>query len=249
MVGIYRRLSEFLGTPISHNEDSQISNIAGQALGCVLVWICVRYKPKSVSINALIQVLLPLASASLLLTWMLFQGSAFVLADHIMGIGLGMSLSIYLIGTLVYIQSAITDTHMPANAVVGIVVFLWGMSALITFGLFIVLGDDISRLITPVGTVAYLCALCVWLTQRSMHTPPAAFAVGIEDACKNVAVSYGLSPRESEVLTYLARGRLATYIADALTVSPHTIKTHTKHIHEKLGVASRQELIDLIERG
>lgn len=61
------------------------------------------------------------------------------------------------------------------------------------------------------------------------------------------AARYALTPRETEVLGYLVRGRTLPYIADALFVTTGTVKTHTVHIYRKLQVNSRQELLDLFE--
>lgn len=58
---------------------------------------------------------------------------------------------------------------------------------------------------------------------------------------------HGLSTRESEVLRYLAMGRGSDYIADKLHVSWNTARTHTHNIYVKLGVHSRQELIDVVD--
>ena len=57
---------------------------------------------------------------------------------------------------------------------------------------------------------------------------------------------YGLTEREEEVLAQLARGRSATYIGEALYLSPNTVRGHIKKIYVKLGVHSKQELIDLV---
>ena len=59
---------------------------------------------------------------------------------------------------------------------------------------------------------------------------------------------YGLTRREAEVLPYLARGRSAKVIAEALFVSESTIRTHTRRIFEKTDLHSKQQLIDLIEQ-
>lgn len=56
----------------------------------------------------------------------------------------------------------------------------------------------------------------------------------------------GLTPRETEVLGLLARGRSIPYVRDALFISKETAATHAKHIYAKLGVHSRQDLIDLV---
>jgi len=48
-----------------------------------------------------------------------------------------------------------------------------------------------------------------------------------------------LTPREEEVLALLARGLSIPGIAAALSISPHTVKTHVAHIYDKLGVRDR----------
>jgi non-specific serine/threonine protein kinase len=50
---------------------------------------------------------------------------------------------------------------------------------------------------------------------------------------------FGLTPRESEILTLLTEGRSNQAIADTLFISPRTAKNHVAHILAKLGVSSR----------
>jgi LuxR family maltose regulon positive regulatory protein len=52
-----------------------------------------------------------------------------------------------------------------------------------------------------------------------------------------------LSPRELEVLGLMARGCRNKDIAEALVVSPSTVKVHARHIFEKLGVRSRSQAV------
>ena len=52
-----------------------------------------------------------------------------------------------------------------------------------------------------------------------------------------------LSERESEVLGYLTKGYTGKEIADKMSVSINTVKTHLKHIHQKLHVRSRTEIL------
>lgn len=63
-----------------------------------------------------------------------------------------------------------------------------------------------------------------------------------------LAARFGLSPRETEVLALQARGRNVPFIAEELGVSPATVRSHVKRIHQALGVHTQQELIDLVER-
>jgi DNA-binding NarL/FixJ family response regulator len=54
-----------------------------------------------------------------------------------------------------------------------------------------------------------------------------------------------LTPREREVLEYLARGQSHGEIAHALQLGVETIRTHFAHIRAKLGVRNKRELIGL----
>ena len=68
-----------------------------------------------------------------------------------------------------------------------------------------------------------------------------------EERVAELSAEKGLSARESEVLGYLAKGRSQPYIREELVLSKNTVTTHVKHIYQKLGVHSKQELLDLFE--
>lgn len=70
----------------------------------------------------------------------------------------------------------------------------------------------------------------------------------IDSACLVLSKQHGLTPRETEILTLLAKGRDGKFIAEKYVLSYQTVKTHIKHLYAKLGVHSRQELIDLVDR-
>jgi DNA-binding CsgD family transcriptional regulator len=68
------------------------------------------------------------------------------------------------------------------------------------------------------------------------------------EKCAQVAWRFHLTQRESEILMHLARGRDAVWVQSELCLSRSTVSTHRQHIYEKLGVHTRQDLIDIIER-
>ncbi|WP_080800751.1 helix-turn-helix transcriptional regulator [Arabiibacter massiliensis] len=68
-----------------------------------------------------------------------------------------------------------------------------------------------------------------------------------ENRCEEIAERCGLTPRECEVFRLLARGRNSPYIQKELVITNNTVKAHVKHIYQKLGVSSHQELIDLVD--
>ena len=68
----------------------------------------------------------------------------------------------------------------------------------------------------------------------------------LRDRCSAVRESYSLSAREEEVLFYLAQGFSARKIAEELVISSSTVQTHIARTYAKLGVHTKQELIDFM---
>lgn len=57
-------------------------------------------------------------------------------------------------------------------------------------------------------------------------------------------MSEQLTPREMELWRFAVRGFTAGYIARQLHLSVRTVETHLGSIYRKLGVQSRDELIE-----
>ena len=74
-------------------------------------------------------------------------------------------------------------------------------------------------------------------------SPEEALAV----RCDEIAEDYGFTPREGDIFLLLAQGHTLPAISERLFVSENTVKSHAKRIYQKLGVGSRQEMIDCIE--
>jgi len=89
-----------------------------------------------------------------------------------------------------------------------------------------------------------------WITLHASKAGPAddSVAIVLERASGPQSATlrlemHGVTPREREVATLLARGLSNTEIAAALVLSPHTVQDHVKSLFEKLNVSSRQELV------
>ncbi|MEG0504709.1 MAG: LuxR C-terminal-related transcriptional regulator, partial [Raoultibacter sp.] len=61
-----------------------------------------------------------------------------------------------------------------------------------------------------------------------------------------VSGRYGLTRRESEVVLLFAKGRSYARIQEMLFISRGTVNYHMNNAYRKLGISSRQELLDLI---
>lgn len=117
-----------------------------------------------------------------------------------------------------------------------------------------------SALFTAV--LAYLVTVTVVLTlsdgafsQRRIFADlggvspaPSAFA-SLDARCEQVGAEQGLTGREIEVLQMIAKGRSKSYIAETLFISENTVRSHSKHLYQKLGVHSKQEVLDLLGLG
>ncbi|MEC4272497.1 LuxR C-terminal-related transcriptional regulator [Adlercreutzia sp. R25] len=74
---------------------------------------------------------------------------------------------------------------------------------------------------------------------------PTAFE-SLDDGCDRLGREHGLTAREIEVLQMLVKGRSKSYIAETLFISENTVRSHSKHIYQKLDVHSKQEILDLL---
>lgn len=84
--------------------------------------------------------------------------------------------------------------------------------------------------------------------QGEATAPDREPGVGPADAAFELLVAtYGLSEREAEIVREYSSGRSARYIADWFMLSEYTVKTHLRRSYVKMGIHSRQELLDTLE--
>lgn len=67
----------------------------------------------------------------------------------------------------------------------------------------------------------------------------------VNDGKSDPSIGDDLTEREREVLALLAEGLSNAEIAEQLVISVRTVKSHTGHIYEKLGVSSRSQAVSL----
>jgi DNA-binding NarL/FixJ family response regulator len=105
--------------------------------------------------------------------------------------------------------------------------------------------DDIDRAYDEFGVFAFVekeafdrkgFAQTVEDAVRSYEPPPETPPAETESATDPLAA---LTDREREVLALLARGHTNRQIAEALTITPNTVKKHVDHVLQKLSVGTR----------
>lgn len=114
---------------------------------------------------------------------------------------------------------------------------------------------DVSVQVVVAGAVFALVSFVVSVIARLMSDRQEdAYAHRLQEEMRttsdalyrSLASAYALSDREAEVMSMLAEGYSRTHIRDALVISEGTVKAHVAHIYQKLGVHSKDELLDLI---
>lgn len=92
----------------------------------------------------------------------------------------------------------------------------------------------LERYVRPGGAHAALVSEVFRVLGRAGSVPAPAGPERLSDP---------LTEGEARVLRYLPTNLSKREIADELYVSPHTIKTHMKHIYIKLGAHNRREAV------
>ena len=62
-----------------------------------------------------------------------------------------------------------------------------------------------------------------------------------------IAERYGLTERERETASLMARGYTAKHVAEELTVAVSTVKGYSKSIYRKMGIHRKDELIEIVK--
>ncbi len=132
------------------------------------------------------------------------------------------------------------------------------MAAVLSFAhiVFPVEGSDprqiliFGLLIALIVADVYLC-ITLHVAFRQTFFPESPFEAPLDDSsmqgrCRLAAKTYGLTRRETEVLELLAEGHGGPYIQDRLSISRNTFKTHVSHIYRKMGVTSKENLLNLL---
>jgi DNA-binding CsgD family transcriptional regulator len=238
------------------SSETGVSASAAFALGVLgaaaIIWLFTRYSP-SVGFVASASWVLPVTAVGLAVST--FEGTAAMLAACFLLAAAHASFETILRLQIVrFAQLAAHDRLWTVG---------WGYAAIMA-GAFV--GDSIATCFVPHGegidatmaacVLAGLVVISVFLfpASRAMsgggkpEPPVANTGAGLtsdaHERSLRLAAAHGLTARETEVLAHLLEGRSRPYIRDELTISISTVDTHIRHIYAKVGVETRQALID-----
>lgn len=94
--------------------------------------------------------------------------------------------------------------------------------------------------------VASTIVFLALLANRKLAELPTANRLSREAACTALAEEHGLTAREAEVMLEFSQGNSLKKVAETMYISTSTAQTHVKSLYRKMGIHSKQELIDLV---
>lgn len=235
----------------------------GVMIACVALLIIFR---RTISVAAISQILLPVATALLLVAPFLMVSSNDFLSALVSPLN---TLGFFSFDVLLWVCTLLVAPRIPIATSRAIAVVQAACAFAMALGLVLTpyIEGSTVQVVCLILLAAYLLAFTLSATLLNRRSQREAVGVSgeltsIAEAQENgasvdssglfreklqvVVTQSGLSPREKEVFFYLARGHGSAYIAEALMVSPDTVKTHTKRIYRKLGVTTREELLALV---
>lgn len=153
---------------------------------------------------------------------------------------------------LIVMAAVRTGSAISPYRFAGIATGLYNVFSLIWIAFFFDSGITNNAIVLCVMSAILL--LVIWLAdrktdraaERDKEKSGKESSLAPAERREELADEYSLSPREREVFALLAQGRSRSHISKALTLSEGTVKTHISHIYAKLGVSSKQEMIDLL---
>ena len=249
---------------IPHNQDLSLSQFQDTALltqgivmlALLLPVLLIRSQP---NLGALFKVALPLSAAGFVLLPLVWSGGGIANACAQLGSGVA-SIILWCM-----VANTARETNVPPTVPFACALLITGVAQLAGTAVGFTFQDSLGQggiALTGVALVAVYLITMVSLFlfkdrgMRGSEQPSDATTSGadsdaanVADRCQRLAQTHGLTPRETELLIELAQGRTLRAISEKLTVSENTVKYHVKSIYQKLGVHTRDEIIDLVKEG
>lgn len=230
-----------------------MSTFWGYGLAVAGIVVVARLVPSTVRMEGGVRIASPFALVLPMLTC-IFPIAIDAVTGTIVGIVSGIGFAFFSVFFWVEVSDAVDVRDASATTV-------WGLFCsllCLCLGLGIACANVLAHAATTSLVLALFVAYLIVFASRGFRKPSEVPEGGasapssgqtpgdiIEGRCEELTRAYRLSPRERDVLAYLARGHSTTRVAEELCISSETVKAHVKHIYEKMGVHSREELLDL----
>ena len=241
--------TDLIGVPLNNTTMLASEKVIGFLIAAILLFALSRTQPHDRIESVLLYTILPLALFSFIVR-PYFLGSDLPTAV-LMVIGVARELGFVLFFTASWLELCTAPRKAEASTglLFGIACVMCGGVLLLGFGGTYIFGPAINTM-GAILFIVYLIAIVASSTidARSNSKPLSAQDVEgfLETRAEAIGDEYNLTPREREIVLHLSRGHSYASIAERLFISENTLRTHARNIYRKMGVSSREGLINLI---
>lgn len=242
--------TDVLGVQLNSSTSVAFEKIAGllvaaAALGA-LAWYGRSRDPMSALLNAVLPVLVVTFIVRPYFLSLTLSGVSLALV----GMARETGFLLFLAAAWLTLTQAASRCNVSAAFAAMVLVGSCGLAGLV--GLYgPLLWGPVASYVGAILFTMYLVGIAIAATLgRTKGTPTepdqTADTAQADERFAELVQAHNLTPRETDIALYLRRGHSYAYIANALTVSENTVRTHVRNIYRKLGVSSREELIAAI---
>ena len=233
----------------------QSSVFASLVLYAVLLIVALLL-PKNIDLGRIYQVAIPISAVSFLLLPLVWNGAGGIVNSFA---NLGFMLALLVLTCLVV--EVVRDMAVSAFPLLGMVYASAYLAQLVGMFVGYYNASSVGRgtlALTAIALVAVYLLSVVSLALfkdkgfRGFEADSGPVrnvvveGVRYEDRCDELAAAYGFTEREREIVRHLGQGNTIHAVSERLFISESTVKYHVKSIYQKLGIHTRQELIDVI---
>ncbi len=244
---------------IALNPDAPLAyeKVAGMAVGAVLFVALSRFAHRGGDAQrVLFNIVLPLMVLVFVIRPYFLDVPTGALVLTLLGVLRELGFALFLGAAWIAVADAARESDVSVGFGAGVLLAGFGVCGLAGMGATYFLGSVASYLGAILFTF-YLIVIAI-VNAPLVEGGPAVSAPGgaapgdleavIARHCEALSAQWALTPRESEVMSLLARGHSYPYIAKELVVSENTIRTHVRNVYRKARIGSREELIALIHQ-
>lgn len=159
----------------------------------------------------------------------------------ILSVGYNMSLSGFFTLFVATAAAQCREKGMRAEHIAAPAIALYALTYGLGAALYFALGNT-AMYVQIVFTTLYILGLAFISSRRASLNDDSR----LEERCHTACERFGLSQRESEVLLLVVTGYSVTRIAEQLSISAETVRTHKKRIYAKLDIHQHDELMRLV---
>jgi DNA-binding CsgD family transcriptional regulator len=248
-------LSVGLGWNVLSDSTENIPWVIGSVLTLILLAFYGRLFPKWVSLQGSLNLALLFMAAGLMVT-MLVPGFG-VASSTLVFVGHYSLSCVCLSFAGAACDTYGSDAKRVTRAVVlfGTQQFFLGVGSIVGFFLAMLV---LERIISIIAVILFFGALLsnnIYRfsrneneTEASRPTPSSQIDMPVDTVLAHLAQEHRLTQREKEVLMLLGKGYSAASISELQVLSVNTIRTQVRSIYNKLGIHSKKELLDLVNR-